>query len=244
MEWVLLVAIVILCVHYFRHREEKRIEAAAEPVIAAALATHARALYIQREQLKKIDPYGNVDYAKFFEHLPYFIENVIARDLRENRLDVSILKNQRYVKDLLTRIGWAIVAEAEKEQEHDLSLVKTGIEYELFCKQKLERAGWSVRTTPATGDQGADLIAEKNGLITILQCKFWSQPVGNKAVQEAYAAKAFHKADFAAVVTNAAYTAAAQQLAQTSAVLLLHHQALSDLDNQLTCNHSASLVSN
>ncbi len=88
-----------------------------------------------------------------------------------------------------------------------------------------------VITTPVTGDQGADLIVanEGNQVIIVIQCKFYSKPVGNKAVQEAYAAKGFQQADYAAVVSNAAFTPSARQLASTNGIFLLHHDDLSRL---------------
>ena len=45
-------------------------------------------------------------------------------------------------------------------------------------------------------------------------------------MQEVLAARLHQQADHAAVVSNAAYTAAAQQLARTNGVYLLHHEEL------------------
>ena len=64
----------------------------------------------------------------------------------------------------------------------------------------------------------------------VLQCKLYSQPVSNSAVQEISAARLHQQADHAAVVSNAAYTAAAQQLARTNGVYLLHHEELRGFD--------------
>jgi restriction system protein len=72
-----------------------------------------------------------------------------------------------------------------------------------------------------------DIIAERDGKRIVVQCKFYSKPVGNKAVQEA-AARLHGRADKAIVVSNAAYTKAARQLAGTTGVILLHHD---DLDS-------------
>ena len=81
-----------------------------------------------------------------------------------------------------------------------------------------------------TGDQGADLIADTGGRRVVIQCKFHSKPVGNKAVQEAHAAVGYHAGDHAAVVSNASFTRSAKQLAAANGVLLLHHDQLADLD--------------
>ena len=84
-----------------------------------------------------------------------------------------------------------------------------------------------------TGDQGADLIAEADGCRVIIQCKFYSKPVGNKAVQEAHSALGFHAGDRAVVVSNATFTRSAKQLADSTGVLLLHHDQLADLGQVL-----------
>jgi restriction system protein len=54
--------------------------------------------------------------------------------------------------------------------------------------------------------------------------------VGNQAVQEIAAGKAHEQAYWAAVVTNNRYTSAAEQLAATNGILLLHYSDLPNLD--------------
>ena len=73
--------------------------------------------------------------------------------------------------------------------------------------------------TSRTGDQGADVIAEKNGKKIIVQCKLYSKPVGNKAVQEVFAAKQFYNGDLGIVITNNDYTKSARQLANSTNIL-------------------------
>ncbi len=82
-------------------------------------------------------------------------------------------------------------------------------------------------------DQGVDIIAEKNRIRVVLQCKLYSRPVSNKSVQEAAAAKMHERAHYAAVVTNNRYTTSSEQLAATNGVLLLHYRDLAQLENML-----------
>ena len=104
-----------------------------------------------------------------------------------------------------------------------------GVEYEVFCGDILEREGWKVQRTPATGDHGVDLIAEKPGRRVAIQCKKYSTPVGNKAVQEAYSGMKFFDAKEAVVVSNSTFTQAAQVLANKLSVALKHHDELRGL---------------
>jgi hypothetical protein len=59
-----------------------------------------------------------------------------------------------------------------------------------------------------------------------IQCKKYSKPVGNRAVQEAYSAKGIYGATHAAVVTNTKFTRSAVEAAERLGVLLLHHDDL------------------
>jgi len=106
-------------------------------------------------------------------------------------------------------------------------------DYERHCAELLESLGWVARVTKGSGDQGADVIAEKEGVRIVLQCKKHAKPVGNKAVQEALAALKFEDAEFAAVVSNTSFTPAAEALAGKSGVALLHHSELERLEQMV-----------
>jgi hypothetical protein len=71
------------------------------------------------------------------------------------------------------------------------------------------------------------------GVKVIIQCKHYSYPVGNDAVQEAIAGKTFERAQHAAVVSNASFTQHAKQLATTANVFLLHHENLAELEQKI-----------
>jgi len=86
------------------------------------------------------------------------------------------------------------------------------IEFERFCADALAAAGWQSKTTAASGDQGADVVAKKDGRLLVVQCKLYSGTVGTAAVQQAHSACAFYGADHAAVVTNAIYSKGARAL--------------------------------
>ena len=81
-----------------------------------------------------------------------------------------------------------------------------------------------------SGDQGADVVAERNGRQMVVQCKRYSRPIGNKAVQEAAAARAYYRADLAAVVGTAPFTASAHDLAKATDVILTNEDGLADIE--------------
>lgn len=108
-----------------------------------------------------------------------------------------------------------------------------GFEYELYVQKKFNQYGWESFCTKKTGDQGADVVAKKSNFTIVVQCKRYSKPVGNKAVQEAYAAKSYYNADRAIVVTNNAYTKPAMQLAQNLGILLIGDEDIKNIDTLL-----------
>lgn len=103
-------------------------------------------------------------------------------------------------------------------------------DFELWCRDVLSNQGWAAVVTRATRDQGADVVAKKAGISAILQCKLYSTPIGNKAVQEAYAAQKYYMADISAVVSNSSFTKSAYELARYTDVKLLHIDELSNFD--------------
>ena len=98
-----------------------------------------------------------------------------------------------------------------------------GYEFEYQCAKILKRKHFSkIKVTQSSGDQGIDIIAFKHRKKYGIQCKYYTHPVGNKAVQEVIAAKGFYDAWGAIVVTNSDYTKSARQLAESHGVILLH----------------------
>ena len=97
-----------------------------------------------------------------------------------------------------------------------------GYEFENVCAEYLRAHGFrKVLVTQASRDQGADIIAQRKKEKYAFQCKYYSTPVGNKAVQEVYAAAAFYGCDCAAVMTNNTFTKGAGELAESLGVELM-----------------------
>ncbi|MDP8984639.1 MAG: restriction endonuclease [Pseudomonadota bacterium] len=65
------------------------------------------------------------------------------------------------------------------------SLTMDPLAYEQMVADRLSDLGWSARLTKGSGDQGIDVIAEMREKKAVIQCKLYSSPVGNSAVQQA-----------------------------------------------------------
>lgn len=109
----------------------------------------------------------------------------------------------------------------------------TPAEFEHYCAEVLRACKWTARVTAISGDQGVDIVAEKRGVRIVLQCKKYAKPVGNRAVQEIVAGIAHEEAERGVVVTTSGYTRAAERLAASNNILLLHHDDLPRLDRLL-----------
>ncbi len=105
--------------------------------------------------------------------------------------------------------------------------------FEHYCAAVLREMKWRARVTQASGDQGVDIVAEKRSTRIVVQCKKYGKPVGNRAVQEIVAGIAHEGAQRGVVVTTSGYTRAAQELAESNDILLLHHTELRRIDRLL-----------
>ena len=110
-----------------------------------------------------------------------------------------------------------------------------GHAFEGWCADLLCKNGYqNVSVTPGSGDQGIDVLAEKNGVKFAIQCKCYSSDLGNTPVQEAHAGKDFYNCDVAVVMTNQHFTKGAKELAEKTRTRLWDRDTLkSMLETQL-----------
>lgn len=221
---------------------ERKAKAAGDKSIAMAsgvVKQHANALLINRVRKRRFDDYGNVVEEQWRKEVDYFCAKVLRPSLGSFYAPFvqALAWKNNGLPSLQAIYDW-IDGELDKYSKTkpfstiDVSaLDPTG--YEAYCAHLLNESGWQATTTSATGDQGIDIVATRSGKKAIFQCKLYSSPVGNAAVQEANAGKAFAKADYAFVVSNAEFTPAAIELANTCGVHLIHHVDLADLGRYL-----------
>lgn len=151
--------------------------------------------------------------------IPFIVWRVVVAERKEQRLKREAL-------------------DARLRDEHVPSMSPR--EYEQFAARQLERAGWKVLHCGHSGDQGCDVLAELRGFRAVVQCKLYRARCGNAAVQQVVGSRRFYDAHIMAVVCPAGYTAAAQALAASNGVHLLHHTALAGLERaaRIPCDSS------
>lgn len=184
---------------------------------------HARTLALRRRQESFVDAYGNRILDGWLRERDYFVARTVVPELTARGFADLCEARPDAIRAIVEAVAAAVDLPEEDEAPED------GVPYERFCAARLERAGWRTHPTPASGDQGADIVAEQGGARLVVQCKRYGRPVGNAAVQEAAAAARYWSGDMAAVVSNAGFTPAARKLAAATGVLLLHHDDLETL---------------
>jgi restriction system protein len=196
----------------------------------AAARQHMEALLRRRAQLVRLDPYGKPQAEKWSKELDYFVQQHLKPALTAAE-QVTLSRNR---EEVLKAIEVQVAAASATQNPFvKFSDHFTPSEFETFCAETLRKHGWDARVTQQSRDQGVDVVASKVGRRVVIQCKLYSSPVGNKAVQEVAAGRAHEQADFGIVVSNNRYTAAAEELANTNRVLLLHYRDLPELEAML-----------
>lgn len=103
-------------------------------------------------------------------------------------------------------------------QEVDLM---DGHQFEYWCADLLQKLGYeNVTVTRGSGDQGVDVLAQKDGIHFAVQCKCYHSDLGNTPVQEINAGKIIYHCHIGSVMTNRKFTTGGVAAAQATGILL------------------------
>ena len=212
-------------------KERKRIDNVKKRRINKAVYKNLGRIKAEYELKSYIDDYGNINTARFTEWFYDYCDYLLDCNPFINSFGslLRVYLSEQDKKEITERM-----LEYLKENA-TLNKIKitNPYDFEEQCAEILKNNGWEAEATRKSGDQGVDVVATKNGKRVVLQCKLYSHPVGNKAVQEVFTGKTFYNADFAVVVSNNEYTPQARELAENCGVLLLSVSDLTDLENNL-----------
>lgn len=189
------------------------------------LQEHLPYLVVQHKKCTAHLPYGKVaiDAAKWDKERRLFLRAIFEGDLPDRALEFFYEEFSRVIDSAVQE------AAAGEEGKPVAPGAMSPREFELHCAAVLKKAGWTSAAMSGTADQGIDVLAEKDGVKVVLQCKLYSKPVGNAAVQEAHAGMAVAGAQHSAVVSVSGYTRQARTAAASTRTLLLHPTELPDL---------------
>ena len=134
-------------------------------------------------------------------------------ELEQNSFESRLMQQKSVVQKMITI--------------DDVDLMN-GAEFEQFVANLFNKMGYDATVTKHSGDQGIDVLAEKNGTKIGIQAKCYSGSVGNSAIQEAVAGKSYYRVDKVIVVTNNFFTPSAIELAQVNDVILWDRSILKE----------------
>jgi restriction system protein len=135
------------------------------------------------------------------------------------------LRNSR----LLQRVTSSGKVQAEQYHGLDIDpmLTLSWQEFEQLVGEVFRRRGYSVVETREGADGGVDLVARKNGVVTLVQCKNWrTRDVGVSVVRELLGVVTARQASGGVVVTVGGFTEEARRFAREAKVELIDGDAL------------------
>lgn len=224
-----------------RQLQIKKKESALHSAINSVIARHISTLIRKYKILVTTDDYGVTDYSRWETEKLYFMRKVLLVEDAIVTLisELSTAKQISILPSTFEDVCNSCIDQKVREYLENNPLAQSfqdvealnPIEFEQHCTEILKSKGWQARTTQSSNDQGIDVIAERDGLKAVFQCKKYSKPVGNAAVQEIVAGKYHEQAQIAAVVSNQEFTRSAKELASTNGVFLLHYTELGRFDD-------------
>lgn len=229
-----------------RQQEQKTIEKRETENKCEALQDKYKALIdrffeIAYRKVTTVDQYGDENWKAYEKELTVVICKIAeaegARESTIKDIKKGYFWSNRALEQLREKIdkAYKVYHAAKKSagpQADDINSL-AGVEFENYLMGVFKIAGYDVSGTPATGDQGADMILAKSGVKIAVQAKRFTSNVGNKAVQEVTSARQYYSCKEAWVVTNSKFTKAAMELAHKCNVRLIDGQELSELVNSL-----------
>ena len=139
---------------------------------------------------------------------------------RQERLRQEAEKRQREAERLQQRRQQeANRLQQRKRQQYWESL--SGLEFEQELGNLYRAQGYSVKSTPTSGDQGVDLILTKNGKTTVVQCKAHKNPAVPSVVRDLFGSMHHFKADSAILACTGGFTDGVVKFARGKPVQLI-----------------------
>lgn len=109
----------------------------------------------------------------------------------------------------------------------------SGVEFELLCKNLIDKMGFVTEITKASSDGGIDIIAYSNKPMIsgkyIIQCKRYSGNVGEPIIRDLYGVITAERANKCILITTGFFTKAATQFAENKQIELINGYELSKL---------------
>lgn len=186
---------------------------------------------ISYRKVKSLDEYGDEQWDKFDEEFERILKKTNLIDVEEG--EKSVLRTL-----LLNKFKEYILEKDKNKLGINNFSSLSGVDFENFIVKDLKEKGFEkVSGTKASGDQGADVLFEYDGVKYVIQSKRWKSKVGNKAIQEVHSAVVFYNRDVGIAVTTSAFTPSARELAIKVGVILIEGSELHMIEDIIKKNN-------
>lgn len=169
---------------------------------------------LRRELAMSTNKYGDPDLSRFLTE----VADLCAYSMQAMR--ISQMPSAIAIK-VMSSYFVNRIEELKVTSVNESLMPEDGFEFEIWCAEQIQRQGWEIEATPKSGDQGVDIIVRRDGFTVAVQCKRYTSPIGNAAVQEVHAGRTFVGAKGAIVIGTGGFTKAARSIAAISKVELL-----------------------
>jgi len=218
---------------------------AAFKIASETIDKHLAVLLIKKDRLIRTDEFGETISSGWNSYIDNYyktkiepIINTIIESMSDEDFNAfettrmnfafwSAVNKDKIMQALYKNMN--VYIELNREEYQGAALDLTGVEYENKIASMINKdTSWTAELTKVSGDQGADLLLSKGPIQIVIQTKYHKSPIGNSAVQEAYAAQRFYNSDLSIVVSNSGFTKSAEELSQSTGVKLMTDSQLLD----------------
>ena len=181
--------------------------------------------FINRAGIEKgKDAWKYIGYGFNIDKMKIFIKT-----LKEKGLKIKEVNDLEYIlKVFIDNKEENIIKGGFSFNENKFSSL-SGTEFENLLIKLFESINYVVEHPGSVGDQGGDLILNKDGERILIQAKCYTNNIGNQAVQQAVAAKKYYDCGRAMVIGTADFTREAVDLARANNVELMKKKQLQEL---------------
>lgn len=170
------------------------------------LETYEREIIEIREKYPEIEKFVQSETVNEKEYIKFIVKSYFLQELTKIVEEAEKLEKKRTQED-----WWRNLSPDDFEKE-------VGNWY--------ERNGYFVEVTKSTGDGGIDVIAEKDGIKTYIQCKHYNGSVGVGVVRELYGVMSLDRIKNGAMVCLDGVTSGAKEFANKSGIKIIAMQDL------------------
>ncbi|MBE4910186.1 restriction endonuclease [Bacillus luteolus] len=156
----------------------------------------------------------------------------IIKDYSSCIQTLNYLLEKEYLSEYSNRLLSKPITSKGLISINDVDLM-TGEEFEKFVSSLFEKMGYRTEQTKISGDQGIDVIAEKNAMKIGIQAKRYSGTVSNSAIQEVVAGVNYYNLSKGLVITNSRFSKSAIKLAEANKIVLWDRTLLVEKINEV-----------